>query len=105
MTPALSTREVLVEARRLIEDPSNWSQRKFACTETGRSCGIVSPRAVAWCAEGACVLAARRAQYGELYLIDKLSEAIGNGSVSLFNDSSSHADVLAAFDRAIEAAS
>jgi hypothetical protein len=106
MTP----REVLVAARKLIEKPEQWTQGWFAKTVSGEEVASLDPRACRWCLEGAC----RRASgfvgdtYGDEFrpIRRLLTDAIGGRHPQDFNDSSitTHAQVLAALDRAIEAA-
>jgi hypothetical protein len=94
---AKSTQEILIAAKALIDTPEKWGKGAW------RSKGC-------FCAIGA-VLEAQgmtgRAAYGgasELALMDVLPRGIG--SVEDFNDrpSTIHADIMALFDRAIEAA-
>jgi hypothetical protein len=86
-----STREVLVEARRLIEDPEKWAAQQ--------------PPYPRECAMTAVVHAGGRMEdvLDSAYsLLLKLAPAT---SLAAWNDTHSHAEVLDLFDRAIEAAS
>lgn len=82
-------------ARALIEDRANWAQGD----NTGDP-GYLITRAVApWCAGTALHgVGADHSAY------QALREAIGNNSIADWNDSHTHAEVLAGFDRAIAAA-
>ena len=84
--------DVLTEARKLIEDPADWTQGEES-DGNGRRCAI---RALAD-ANGSDELLAltRPPSYRHL------KAAMGDRMISAFNDSHSHAEVLAAFDRAI----
>ncbi len=106
MTPA----EVLRAARKLIERPEAWTQGVHAKDQTGCEVLSAAKTAVCFCAAGAINRIVRECQattddlYG-LYAITHnfLIGAMGD-SVGGFNDSHTHAEVLAAFDRAIDAA-
>lgn len=98
-----TTAEILIEARKLIEKPENWTQGVDARDSRGIAVDYDHGGAVCWCAAGA------------ISRIGKMSDAVGDaertmrlaigfGFISSFNDSRTHAEVLAAFDRAIEAA-
>jgi hypothetical protein len=100
----VSDREVLIAARKLIEDPGAWTTGEYARTATGRRCAPWSMRAVCYCAEGACIRAARYSGvFAEQHFIGSLRAEIDE-EVADFNDSADHASVLRMFDRAIEAA-
>jgi hypothetical protein len=85
-----STREVLVEARRLIEDPEKWSRGHPGASEE-------------------CIVTALVHAGNPLLVLSEpyrlLLELIGPTSLAAWNDSHSHAEVLDLFDRAIGAAS
>ncbi|MEA2495597.1 MAG: hypothetical protein QOJ29_3508 [Thermoleophilaceae bacterium] len=85
-----TTLEVLRGAKRLIEDPERWS---------GDGPGDGCPRR---CAVHALHAAGATAEV-KLAGLDELAAAMGVklGYVASFNDSHSHAEVLAAFDKAI----
>lgn len=100
----MSQVELLTRARAIIENPQNWTKGEMARDAGGRLVVSHSPDAVCFCAVGAL----RRAAY-EL-CIDRfpsfytLQKWCGTEPVPLFNDTHTHADVLALYDRAIEAA-
>jgi len=98
---------VLRKARALLEKPEHWTQGMMARGKSGRRIFYGSRSAVCWCADGAIWRAANGslisrkgwvANAAEQYL----SAATGR-RVSAFNDAPerTHAEVLAAFDRAI----
>ena len=101
---------ILREARALIEDKEHWTMGAFARTIYGRE--IVNPEHPM--AHKFCLLgAALRATADRSSNIDDkgvafryLREATlgGQGSGSRFNDESTHAEVLALYDRAIQQA-
>jgi len=95
--------EALVAARELIADERNWIKEDYNRVVDGRQC---------YCADGA-LLAARRAPLLEEDFLDlpyslarrALSSASPIGTIIDYNDApeTTHADVLAMFDRAIAA--
>lgn len=101
-------KENLIAARELISDPDRWCQVEYAKTIAGVVTGPLDPDAVCFCTIGALVRATRSTvrdveqDCGEGAISKVLEKACGS-SVIRFNDTHSHAEVLAAFDRAIEA--
>jgi hypothetical protein len=89
---APSVVEVLQKARALIEKPENWTQGEFKTTD-GRFCSV-----------GALNEACPGCNDVWERAYDPLQSVAGGGSVSAFNDTHTHAEVLAAFDKAIELA-
>lgn len=106
-----TTKETLAAARRLIEAPEYWTKGHHARDRFGTGVDSTSSRAVCWCALGACERAdprnngsaAKRALVLALEVVEPRDRV--PASVAEFNDSetTTHADVLALFDRAIEA--
>ncbi len=88
----------LIAARGLIDTPEKWGKGDGAFT---------SPPAPLLCAVGACAEARRRANRPFFFELTRaLIEHVPEGmSVFAYNDapSTTHADVLALFDRAISA--
>jgi hypothetical protein len=114
MTDSVSTDQaaILRAARARIADPAHWTKGAFARTanvsldERGTGCNAVDPRATCWCAEGAIRFVTnddRHAHEAVGKLLELAVDPGGRLSIATFNDSSgtTHADVLAAFDRAI----
>lgn len=92
MSECRSVVEVLVEARGLIADESRWTT------------GMASNGP--YCAMGALYAARGEAVAAPIIHMPAykvLKAALGGGEVGRFNDSHSHAEVLALFDRAIGA--
>ena len=116
---AKSTRELLVQAKSLIDTPSKWCQRANARNVDGAAVNAADPTAVKWCIAGA--LTAVVSQHTErswastdtatFYACsDVLNHALGppdpvrfNTKLVVFNNNpaTTHADVMALFDRAI----
>jgi len=91
-----TTKEVLIAARALIEKPENWCSHGWG--HDNQRCGV---RAVAIingralypdCDEAPEIVGS----IAENHLHDSVGEYFGN-----FNDTHTHAEVLAAFDKAI----
>lgn len=97
-----TTKEILVEARALISNEENWTQGTFARENKASTFGLdeQDPRASCFCSHGALSRSA-----GLYVLCNEPSYlALRNamdGSIHIFNDNHTHAEVLAAFDAAI----
>ncbi len=110
----MTTREILIAARKKIERPECWTKGAYARRADGtyvgdsgiNEDGFISADAVCFCALGAC-----RAVSGSLTdespAARQIRDALGGRQydLSAFNDAptTTHADVLALFDRAIAA--
>lgn len=95
--------EVLQKARQVISNPANWTQRTSAVNALGEMVGVKSTEACAWCAVGA-VYKAMDAYSGTVWNPLEGALPAGYNIVSEYNDTHSHEEVLALFDRAIEIA-
>lgn len=93
--------ETLKAARAKIEKPENWARETFARDCNNRSIEPSDPAAVCFCSIGA-IKAVCPGQVGYYPARTALAYVTG-GDVIMFNDGyhTTHADVLAAFDRAI----
>lgn len=98
----MTVKEVLIAARAKIADPANWTQGECARDSTGKEVHSSSDRAVCWCSIGA--IANTIALDGGVFnnVITEL-EFVIPGGISTFNDTHTHAEVLAKFDEAIAA--
>lgn len=96
--------DILRAARALIAEPASWTQHTSARNRTGAPTHPRYAGAVCWCAIGAVVAVTpnRRKQLAALRLLGQPA-ATGEFFLSVWNDSPerTHAEVLAAFDRAI----
>ena len=103
MTPA----QALRDAKALIATPETWTRDFMARTKSGRQIGAASENAQCWCCIGA-ILNVSGGLFTEASLRaeDLLFDAIPDVSIPDFNDNpnTTHADVMAAFDRAIKLA-
>ena len=94
--------KIIKDARNLIAKPENWTQGVCARDIDGNEIGIDSPRAVCWCSLGALEKVGEDVAGVEWYvLLHFLEKEIGFGHVATFNDSHTHEEVLAMFDKAI----
>jgi hypothetical protein len=101
--------EVLIAARELISVPERWTKSAYARSADGRPigpCGVASQDAVCWCPVGAVDRLVEDGTDLAAYALDYLQMVVGGGRVANWNDAQerTHAEVLAAFDKAIELA-
>lgn len=110
--------KILRAGRALIATPESWTQRSFARTKEGDPCASFSVAAVCYCSLGALNRAggafeeelphnrARRLLSEEMQIAYGDEEGMdeprtAHEIVTYFNDNKTHAEVLAAWDRAI----
>lgn len=102
----MNAHEVLKAARELITDRNAWTQNNYAKDADGKGTGTADDNAVSWCAYGAishvCTCKAIEIEDNSAPA-SRLIDAMGGAAVSYFNDNHTHGEVLAAFDKAIEA--
>lgn len=108
----MTTREVLVAARALIDTPEKWTKdRAYALDSVGHRVSSYNDDAVAFCVDGAAARAVDD-ETGGSKLYDQVRQALKRAlpagyerSIWAFNDdpATTHADVLALFDAAIAA--
>ncbi len=97
----MTTLDVLKAARERISDPSRWCQQRLRIWSYW-----TRNEAVAWCAVGAVLDSAEEmTPTGPLAsrAMAALSAKVAPMSLPYFNDTHSHVEVLALFDRAIAA--
>jgi len=96
-----TVRDVLIRARERISVPERWTQRALARDISGAPVMTHSKLAVCWCSMGAM-----RAEAGELLYRAALNFLTGikGECVHEYNDTHTHTEVLAMFDKAIEEA-
>ena len=105
MTP----REILIAARAKIEAPERWTKGAFARSARGRKVRLDGGKARCWCMLGALQeveMSPIRFRQAWALLVPAISVPDSISEVVLWNDAPerTHAEVLAAFDRAIELA-
>lgn len=105
-----TTKQTLEAARALIADKAHWTQREPARNDKGEPVSPHNPDAVAFCSVGALIKVTGRAMnapitrefYPEYYAgLTALTLSIHKHSVTGFNDSHKHEEVLQLFDKAI----
>lgn len=101
MTSPSAVVAVLEAARAKIERPESWCKGSEAVDECGAPIWAGDERACRWCAFGA--IKACDLNGLDLWdIVDFLDKANGiGGSLGRWNDAATHAEVLAAFDRAL----
>ncbi|MCZ7496292.1 hypothetical protein O8B39_17465 [Agrobacterium rhizogenes] len=96
----MNTVQILKEARALIADEKNWTQGAFARDANGRSERI--DRAICFCSIGAIAKVARTNLGSPVPApVLKALGVTAHCRLAQFNDSHTHPEVLALFDRAI----
>ncbi len=96
----MTTKEVLVAARKLIEKEENWTTEHYARNADGVVVFATAPDACKFCALGAVMHVSRST--GPTQGAAQLSEVCAE-PVHHINDKQGHAAVLALYDRAIAA--
>lgn len=96
----MDAKQILIEAKKLIDTPERWLTGVFARTAGGKSVNPLSPDACRFCSIGAVW---RIIGYRDGLHEIGLFSAMG-GDVYHFNDTHTHGEVMAAFDRAIASA-
>jgi hypothetical protein len=101
----MTTVELLREARALIDTPEKWTQGAFARDGKGDRVDELDKRACRFCASGATsrVTGIKSPAITPAYKAIQRAMGVGVFEVSVFNDQHTHAEVLAAFDKAIAA--
>ncbi len=106
----MTTKEILIAARKKIERPECWTKGALARNAAGTELIIGRESAVCWCAFGATEAANagnndHEASDAERSADNALRSLVPNRDVPSFNDAATttHADILALFDRAIAA--
>lgn len=97
--------EMLREARALISEPDRWIQHSFARDKYGFSALVSDPDAHCFCAAGALIRVrgevVRHYSGLELMHVKNLLFSLTGQVIEIYNDTHTHAEVLALFDRAI----
>jgi hypothetical protein len=108
----MTAHEILIAARARIAQPERWTKKAFARNALGQEVFPISASAVCWCMMGAMRSVAYTTTsdgYFVIHSVDPAETAIENAHNGLScpelndNDKTTHADVLAMFDRAIAA--
>lgn len=100
-------KEVLIEARKIISDPRNWTQKSFARNEEGVPCPLFDHHAFCFCSVGAIQRASfclEKRWFEVEKAIDWLSQTSFmkyGQTITQANDEHSHEEILELFDLAI----
>lgn len=95
----MNTTEVLKAARELISVPERWTQGKMSRMSNGEFALPKSILAVCWCAEGAVEKVSSKGDAVDAIIA--LQKGADGMRPFVINDTRTHAEVLAMFDRAI----
>ena len=90
---------LLTNARKVIAKPENWCTEMYAIDSNGDPCIETDMKAEQWCATGACYAVQDELQCVHT-AITFLQRAV-HSSVTRFNDTKTHEEVLKMFDDAI----
>ena len=98
----MTTRETLIAARRLINDPNNWIKGHLAQNASGTAVDPTDESACKFCAVGA-IQAASPMLDNEQWAVSEI-EFVNRIALLWYNDyqSTTHQDVLVLFDKAIK---
>lgn len=98
-------REVLTLASERIADESNWCQDALARDDEGREVQPLAESATQWCAFGALIVELDARDDLDGMVVKLAYERAAGCNIATLNDSDGHGAVMAAYERAIEAAS
>lgn len=99
-----SSKEILIAARKKIEKPENWTQGQAARNKFQHWCDPTYAFATCWCALGAIRSVVGRDLESDTFFVSAYKELVKVSEdrlIARFNDSHTHEEVLALFDRAI----
>lgn len=101
----MNTREILIQARSFIDTPEKWTKGHYALNANGKPVSEQGDEAVCFCTAGALNRAGDNGYVKQK--LARLAEDRGYMGVANFNDANrtTHADVMALFDKAIANAS
>jgi hypothetical protein len=103
-------KDVLVAARKLIEDPAHWTQGSYARDAAGNKVSENSPKATCWCTMGAlykvsgCHGVFTGAGGRAIEVLARAAWDEYHRGVVVLNDQFGHKAVMQVFDKAIVAA-
>lgn len=98
----MNDKEVLIEVRKLISKPENWTKHVAARDLDFEKVPSSSPRACRWCIIGAVYKVVNNDLLARIRITDILGRVLG-GHVDAWNDAdeTTHQDVLDLFDKTI----
>lgn len=104
----MNSYELLVEAKKLIEDPKNWTQDTYARDKYGKSVSVNDKTATCFCSIGALYRTVHdkigyyEYQFNLIDLAERALSTEARDAIEWFNDNSSHSDVMRVWDKAIK---
>lgn len=101
----MDTLEILKAGRELISDPARWTQNVTARDAQDDWAFASDQDAVCWCSLGALLKIGGSGYQDAIDALDISALQLGSQQATLFNDTHTHAEVLAMWDRAIAAES
>ena len=101
----MTAKEVLIDAKNLISDPNNWLRTALACDKEGFPVDPEDKNACKWCASGALLKVAHGEPLDKavdlLLRVLDVSLTQADVAIPIFNDNSTHEEVMELFDKAI----
>jgi hypothetical protein len=94
-----STVEILREARAYLSDPARWHQGHYG--DDARTCMVGGVKRAVSGSQFGSFFSDSRAYPAVMALARSIGDGVRLSGVFAFNDSTTHAEMLAAFDRAI----
>ena len=95
----MNTLEILTAARAKIADEKNWCQNDYARSAVGELVIPTEDSACSWCSLGSIFSVV--GSMGASYVHSEFLGRYMDKPITIFNDSHTHAEVLAAWDKAI----
>lgn len=99
----MSVLEHIKAARERIAKPENWTRKAYARDRAGMNIWPRWPGAVCWCSIGALTSVGAATDENAMAAMaqQELEKDLVGGNLMAFNDASTHAEVIAAFDKTI----
>lgn len=97
----MTTKEILIEARQLLSDPSHWTKGADARNSRGESVPYMAETACKFCILGAIFRVAEMHNVAPEPVCDAISAHLGEYSIADFNDTRNHWAILQLLDTAI----
>jgi hypothetical protein len=99
-----TAKDIFTEAFALVRNPETWTQGDWARNAEGEYVYADDPGAVCWCSSGAVLRAMEAGCFSpngpDMAVINALCADVGDWKIAHFNDTHTHAEVVAAWERA-----
>ena len=99
-----STKQLLIAAKKLIENPEHWTRGSMARNAEQNPCPVDSEQVTCFCMMGAISAAHLKGSYSLLtpgQVWNVIAREIRTDSIGFFNDTHTHQEVLDVFDQTI----